>query len=81
MVIGSIQTVCKDRHLQSIAKQGFNLLVIDEAHYAAAPSYKKVVEELGFMNGDPRKLLLGVTATPRRGDGIGLGSIFEEISI
>ncbi len=80
VVVGSIQTVCRDRRLQSIAKQGFDLLIIDEAHHAAAPSYRKIVGELGFMNGNPQKLLIGVTATPRRGDGVGLGSIFEEIT-
>lgn len=37
------------------------------------------MQELGFMNGDPNRLLLGVTATPKRGDGIGLNEVFEEI--
>ncbi len=80
VVIASVQTVCRDRRLKSIAGQGFDLLIIDEAHHAAATSYLRIVEELGFMNGNPGKLLLGVTATPKRGDGVGLGSIFEEIS-
>lgn len=80
VVIASVQTVCRDRRLKSIAGQGFDLMIIDEAHHATAPSYQRIVSELGFMNGDPRKLLLGLTATPRRSDGVGLGAIFEEIS-
>ena len=38
-----------------------------------------VLRELGFLNEDPNKLLVGVTATPKRGDGVGLGGVFEEI--
>ena len=79
VVVASVQTACRDRRLQSLVRQDFDLVIVDEAHHAAAPSYRKIVTELGFMNGDPRKLLLGVTATPRRGDGIGLGSIFQEV--
>lgn len=50
-----------------------DLIVIDEAHHAVAGSWRAVVDK--FCN----SRLLGVTATPERLDGKGLGSIFEQM--
>lgn len=79
IVIASIQTISRPNRLQQLINRGIDLLIIDEAHHSAADSYRRVIEEMGFMAGDVGKLLVGVTATPQRGDGIGLDSIFEEI--
>jgi len=79
VVIASIQTASKSKRLATLKEQGFGLLIIDEAHHATAPSYATLIEELGFFSNAPEKLLVGVTATPKRGDGVGLGSIFQEI--
>ncbi len=46
-------------------------LVIDEAHHARASSYQKVLDAY------PDAVVIGLTATPVRGDGRGLGNIFE----
>jgi superfamily II DNA or RNA helicase len=48
-----------------------DLLVIDEAHHSCAATYKKVIDSY------PDAVLIGLTATPCRGDGRGLGGIFE----
>ena len=74
---GSIQTAA--RHTEELAERGYKLLICDEAHHAASESYMRVFEELGFMAGDPEKLLLGVTATAFRGDKLELGDVFDEI--
>lgn len=79
VVIASIQTASRMKRLGKLRECGFDLLIIDEAHHAAAASYESLVRELGFFDEDPSKLLVGVTATPKRGDGVGLGSIFQEI--
>ena len=50
-----------------------NLLVIDECHHCPATSYRKIIDAY------PDAVLLGLTATPCRGDGRGLGGIFETI--
>src|SRR5262245_38066006 len=47
-----------------------DLIVVDEAHHATAKSWHKIIEAY------PDAALLGLTATPCRGDGRGLGSIF-----
>lgn len=56
----------------------FDLVVVDEAHHAMADSYRAILA--GLKAGDPDgPLLLGVTATPDRGDGKGLDAVFDEI--
>ncbi len=79
IVIASIQSASRGKRLSDLQKAGFDLCIIDEAHHSAAPTYEKLVRELGFLSGDPSKMLLGVTATPKRGDGVRLSSIFQEI--
>jgi DNA repair protein RadD len=48
-----------------------DLLVVDECHHAPAATYRKIIEAY------PGAVLLGLTATPCRGDGRGLGGIFQ----
>jgi DNA repair protein RadD len=50
-----------------------DLLEFDEAHHCPATTYRKIIEAY------PNAILLGLTATPCRGDGRGLGGIFETI--
>lgn len=50
-----------------------DLLIIDEAHHSTAGSYSKI------LNRWNRSLVLGVTATPERMDGTGLGNVFDTI--
>ena len=80
VVVASIQTASRPGRLERLRQQGFGLQIIDEAHRSAAPSYTTVISGLGFDRMDPKKLMLGTTATPKRGDGIGLGGIFEKIT-
>ncbi|MGB9886264.1 MAG: DEAD/DEAH box helicase family protein, partial [Moorellales bacterium] len=79
VVIASVQTISRPNRLAQFGPERFGLLVVDEAHHAVARSYMTVFERLGFMSGAPDKLLLGVTATPMRGDRVGLGAVFEKI--
>ena len=50
-----------------------DLLVIDEAHHCPADTYRKIIDAY------PEAIVLGLTATPCRGDGRGLGGIFETL--
>src|SRR5665213_3563164 len=50
-----------------------DLVIVDEAHHCAARTYDRIIKNY------PDAVLLGVTATPCRGDGRGLGRIFEAI--
>ena len=53
--------------------------IYDECHHAAADDNKRVLRELGCFDNDWSGTLLGFTATTTRGDGIGLGEVFEII--
>lgn len=50
-----------------------DLIIIDEAHRAAAATYQRVIEAY------PRARVIGLTATPARTDGRGLDDLFETI--
>jgi superfamily II DNA or RNA helicase len=77
--VASVQTAITERRMRALKDRDFKLMVVDECHHATAESYYRLMEELGFMSGDPEKLLVGVTATGYRGDGVGLSAVFEEV--
>jgi superfamily II DNA or RNA helicase len=67
--VASVQTVARRLHL--LPREFFQLLVIDEAHHTTAGTWSKVVGHFSSAR------LLGVTATPVRGDGRGLGEHYQ----
>jgi superfamily II DNA or RNA helicase len=67
--VASVQTLA--RRLHRIPADFFQLLVVDEAHHAVAGSWSKVLDHYA------RAKILGVTATPERLDGRGLGDKFQ----
>lgn len=75
IIFGSIQTISRPGRLEKFS--GFDLVVVDEAHHAAASSYRRTLEALGCFNGGPP--VLGLTATVERGDKLGLDCAFQEI--
>jgi len=56
----------------------FDRVTIDEAHHATSPSYIKILEAVRDRN--PRCEIFGVTATPTRGDGVGLRKVFSNVA-
>lgn len=73
---GMVQTLSIDENLKSMPKLDF--IVVDEAHHVAARSYKKIVDHAMELNPDLK--LLGVTATPGRGDGKGMIEMFSNVA-
>lgn len=71
VVIASIMSLT--HRLNKFKPDDFDLIIIDEAHHAAAKSYKKILEYFR-----PR-LILGFTATPNRGDKVRLDDVFQKI--
>lgn len=76
VVVGSVQSCSRPKRLEKLRDQDFELLMIDEAHHSVADTYQRVINSLGFNEGD-NKLLVGVSATCDRE---GLGSIFDRIT-
>ena len=66
------------RNLDRYDPNEIEMVVIDEAHHATAKSYINVLNHFNVFT--QKKVLLGFTATPLRGDGKCLGSIFESHS-
>lgn len=75
VVSASIQTISRGSRLEEYAPADFDTVIVDEAQHAAAPTYRKV---LGYFT--PRKLV-GLTATPRRGDKVRLTDVFDDICV
>jgi len=73
VVVASVQTL-RGRRLQAFARDAFALIVVDEAHHAAAASYSAILEH--FVSAR----VLGVTATPDRADGKALGKLFASVA-
>lgn len=59
-------------HLEEFNPDGYDYVVVDEAHHAPAETYKKAIEHFN------PEFLLGMTATPDRMDGADLEGIFGE---
>lgn len=72
-VVASVQTLARSRRLGLMPK--FDLVIVDEAHRSAAKTYRRILDHVRH----PETLLLGVTATPDRADGIGLEAVYEEV--
>lgn len=66
--IASVQTLV--RRLDKV-RLDYDLIIIDEAHHAVANTWKKILNRI------PKARVLGVTATPIRGDGSGLDDLFD----
>lgn len=71
--IAMVQTL--SRNLSRYNSDDIEVLIIDEAHHATARSYKDVIEHFKIF--EEKKYLIGFTATPLRGDGAALSSIFH----
>lgn len=74
IVVGSIQSLMRDNRLNKFSKNYFDTIIVDEAHHCLSDSYQKVLEYFNEAN------VLGVTATPDRGDMRNLGSFFESLA-
>jgi superfamily II DNA or RNA helicase len=79
IVVATVQTLTEKRLEEFMRRFGrrISLFVIDEAHHAAAPSYRAIVDAIHGARGDA--MIMGFTATPNRGDGVRLIDIFEKI--
>ncbi len=73
VISASIQTISRDKRLYKFKEDEFSLIICDEAQHAAAKTYRKV---LGYFK--PKKLI-GLTATPKRGDNARLTDVFDDI--
>lgn len=78
IVVGSVQTASTPGTLALLRERRWGLIVVDETHHVAADTYQRILRELdAFKPSGP--LVLGVTATLDRSDGLALGETFEAV--
>ncbi len=71
-----VPTLARQSNLDNMPP--LDLLVIDEAHHAAAAGYRRIIDTARERN--PQCRLYGVTATPMRGDKKALRPIFSNVA-
>ena len=74
IVVGSVQTLMREKRLGQFPADYFNTIIIDEAHHCISDSYQRVLKHFTEAK------VLGVTATPDRGDMRNLGTYFESLA-
>lgn len=74
ITVGSVQSLMRETRLARFPEEYFDTIIIDEAHHCISDSYQRV---LGHF---PKAKVLGVTATPDRGDMKNLGQVFESLA-
>lgn len=74
VTVGSVQTLQGEARLARFAPDHYDTIVVDEAHHAVSPSYRRVLDHF------PEARILGVTATADRGDRRSLGEVFDTIA-
>ena len=71
VTVATVQTLAA----RTYADDAADLVVVDEAHHATCESYRGVLERC------PSARVLGLTATPQRHDGRGLGDVFDRLVV
>ncbi len=76
ITLASVQTLSRASRLKQVGREAFGFIVVDEAHHAVAPQWRRI---LRHVHAGENNLLLGVTATPVRADGVGMGNVFQKV--
>ena len=74
VVVGSVQTLQRTARLERFPRDYFGTIIIDEAHHAITDGYRRILDYFGSAR------VLGVTATPDRGDMRNLGEVFDSLA-
>lgn len=74
VVLGSVQSLSQEKRLHEYPVDHFQVIVVDEAHHVMAPTYRRILDHFKGAR------VLGVTATPDRGDLQDLGEVFDAVA-
>jgi superfamily II DNA or RNA helicase len=74
ITVGSVQTMMRQSRLESYRPDHYDAIIVDEAHHALSESYQRILAYFGQAK------VLGVTATPDRGDMRNLGQYFDSLA-
>jgi superfamily II DNA or RNA helicase len=73
VVVATVQTM-RGRRLERWAPDSFSTIIVDEAHHVTAAAYRAVLDRF------PAAKILGVTATPDRGDNVAVGNVIDHLA-
>ncbi|KAF8140306.1 P-loop containing nucleoside triphosphate hydrolase protein [Boletus edulis] len=90
VTVATYQTLLQPQRLAKFRPENLKAIIVDEAHHAAAPSYRRILSHFNadIKNPDPHSVppfiphpipVIGFSATFSRHDGLALGSVFEKI--
>ncbi|RYC54129.1 hypothetical protein CHU98_g12080 [Xylaria longipes] len=80
ITIASIQSITSGDRISKFDPRLFKLVLVDEAHHIVAPGYLRTLEHFGLQQKkDESPILVGVSATFSRFDGLRLGAAIDEI--
>lgn len=74
VTVGSVQSLQRENRLKKFNPNYYGTIIIDEAHHAITDGYRRIIDHF------PDARVLGVTATPDRGDQRKLGEVFESLA-
>ena len=74
VAVGSVQSLQRPQRLEKFPHNYFSTIIIDEAHHAVTDGYRRILDWF------PAAKVLGVTATPDRGDLRNLGEVFDSLA-
>lgn len=74
ITVGSVQSLMREKRLNQFDKHHFDTIIIDEAHHCISDSYQRILDYFSDAK------VLGVTATPDRGDMKNLGQVFDSLA-
>ena len=74
VVVGSVQSLQQPRRLEKFPPDYFGAIIVDEAHHVLSEGYQRVLSHFSSAR------VLGVTATPDRGDMKSLGQFFDSLA-
>lgn len=74
IAVGSVQSLMREKRLKQFPADYFGYIIVDEAHHCISDSYQRVLQYFTEAK------VLGVTATPDRGDMRNLGEYFQSLA-
>ncbi len=74
VAVGSVQSLMREKRLSQFPEDYFGTIIIDEAHHSISDSYQRILQHF------QKAKVLGVTATPDRGDMQNLGQVFSSLA-
>lgn len=79
ITVASIQTLIRSNRIEKFDLSEFKMIIIDEAHHAAARSYLNVLEHFNAMSPNTNTYVVGFSATLERLDGLQLGKAMDHV--